>query len=117
MVAATQAEGETLLENVGELRVKETDRLKSMVTGLIAMGAQIQVDGPEGAEGPPAGETIRIMGPTRLKGATVDSFSDHRTAMALAVAGLVAQGATTIRGADSVAVSFPEFFDCLKAIS
>ena len=106
MVAATQAEGETQLKEIGELRVKETDRIRSMVAGLSAMGASIRSEG----------DSVFVEGPSRLKGAAVDSFGDHRTAMALAVAGLTARGKTTVQGSEWVSISFPDFEEKLKAI-
>ncbi|MBI3615512.1 MAG: 3-phosphoshikimate 1-carboxyvinyltransferase [Candidatus Omnitrophica bacterium] len=106
MVAATQAQGITLIQGAGELRVKEADRIVSMATGLTAMGAKIQAEGDE----------IRIEGPVPLKGARVKSFNDHRTAMALAVAGLAAKGQTTIEGAEWIDISFPEFVEILESI-
>ena len=99
MVAASQAEGVSRLEGVGELRVKETDRIRSMMTGLSAMGAAIRSEG----------DTVVVEGPRRLKGAAVESFGDHRTAMSLAVAALTAQGTTTVRDSEWVSISFPDF--------
>ncbi|MBI3333522.1 MAG: 3-phosphoshikimate 1-carboxyvinyltransferase [Candidatus Omnitrophica bacterium] len=107
MVAATQAEGTTVIEGAGELRVKETDRIRSMAAGLAAMKARIRVEG----------DSVLIDGPSRLKGAVVDSFSDHRTAMALAVAALVAEGQTTIEGSEWVGISFPGFFETLSSLT
>ncbi|MDO8730798.1 MAG: 3-phosphoshikimate 1-carboxyvinyltransferase [Candidatus Omnitrophota bacterium] len=106
MVAATQAEGISRMEGVGELRVKETDRIRSMVAGLSGMGASIRSEG----------DSVFVEGPSRLKGAAVDSFGDHRTAMALAVAGLAARGKTTVQGSEWVSISFPDFEEKLKAI-
>ena len=106
MVAASQAEGVSRMEGVGELRVKETDRIRSMVTGLSAMGADIRSEG----------DTVIVEGPRRLKGAVVDSFADHRTAMALAVAALAAEGTTTVQQSEWVSISFPDFERTLKAI-
>ena len=106
MVAASQAEGCSRMEGGGELRVKETDRIRSMVTGLSAMGAGIRSEG----------DTVIVEGPRRLKGAVVDSFGDHRTAMALAVAALTAEGATTVRESEWVSISFPDFEQTLKMI-
>ncbi len=106
MVAATQAEGVSRMEGIGELRVKETDRIRSMVAGLSALGAGIRSEG----------DCVSVEGPRRLKGAAVDSFTDHRTAMALAVAALTAEGKTTLRGSEWVSVSFPDFWETLKAI-
>lgn len=99
MVVATQAKGQTLIQGAGELKVKETDRVQSMVAGLSTMGARIRSEG----------ETVIIEGPTRLRGAAVDSFGDHRTAMALSVAGLVASGTTTVQDTQWIDISFPGF--------
>jgi 3-phosphoshikimate 1-carboxyvinyltransferase len=107
MVAAAAAEGVSTFDGLAELRVKETDRLQAMVTGLSRMGARIEATGPDG---------LRITG-GRLRGAEVDSFGDHRTAMSLAVAGLVAEGQTLIRGAECVGKSFGEFFQALAAVA
>ncbi len=104
LVAATQAHGVTVVQGAGELRVKETDRIHSMVAGLTALGARIRSEG----------ETIVVEGPTPLKGARVDSFGDHRTAMALAVAALAAEGPTRVDGSEWVEISFPGFFHLLK---
>lgn len=100
-VAATQAQGVTEITGAGELRVKESDRLKHVAEELSRMGAAI-TELPDG---------LRITGPTPLKGATVDSFEDHRLAMAFAVAGLIAQGETHILNADCVDISFPAFWE------
>ncbi len=106
MVAATQAQGVSRMEGVGELRVKETDRIRSMVMGLSAMGAKIRSEE----------DTVIIEGSCRLKGAHVGSFGDHRTAMALAVAGLTAQGITTVGESEWVSISFPDFARILRSI-
>jgi 3-phosphoshikimate 1-carboxyvinyltransferase len=105
-VAATQAEGVTRITGAAELRVKETDRIRSMVAGLSAMGAKIKAEG----------DSLIVEGPTPLKGAAVESFGDHRTAMALAVAALTAKGNTVISGSEWVTISFPDFFDRLAAL-
>lgn len=107
LTVATQAKGQTVVRGAGELRVKETDRIRSMVSGLTALGAKIRSEG----------ETITVEGPTPLKGAGVDSLGDHRTAMALGVAGLAAQGPTTVRGSEWVEISFPGFFETLKGLA
>ncbi len=106
MVAATQAQGRTVIQGAGELRVKETDRIHSMITGLAAMGADIRSEG----------DSVVIEGPTRLHAARVDSFQDHRTAMALAVAALTAKEPSSITGSEWVDISFPDFWDKLKFI-
>ncbi|MFH1045442.1 MAG: 3-phosphoshikimate 1-carboxyvinyltransferase [Candidatus Omnitrophota bacterium] len=107
MVVATQADGETVIRGAGELRVKETDRIQSMVVNLSRLGAQIVNEGND----------IIIRGPTKLKGAEVESFLDHRTAMSMAIAGLVAQGPTTIKDVECVDISFPGFFNLLAQLS
>lgn len=106
-LAATQAEGETLVEGAGELRVKESDRIEALAAGLRAMGARIETR-PDG---------FLVVGPTPLRGAMVDSFGDHRIAMTLAIAGKLATGKTLVRGADCIGVSFPEFPAMLAAAS
>jgi len=107
LVLATQAEGVTTIEGAGELRVKESDRIATMADGLRRMGAIVE-ERPDG---------VSVHGPAALHGATVESQGDHRVAMALAVAALVASGPTTIEGADCVAVSYPNFFAQLQELS
>jgi 3-phosphoshikimate 1-carboxyvinyltransferase len=89
-----------------ELRFKESDRVAAMAEGLLAMGADVREleDGWE------------IHGPRRLEGARVRSHGDHRVAMALAVAGLLAEGETTVEDADCVAISYPGFWDDLDSL-
>lgn len=106
-VAAAAAEGKTVIRDAAELRVKETDRIDAMTAGLKAMGVHITEQ--------PDGMTIR--GPGKLRGATVEARHDHRIAMALAVAGLVAEGTTTIEGASVASISFPRFWEELEAVS
>ncbi len=105
MVAACAAQGETRFKRVGELRVKETDRVESMKSGLKQLGARLLWSDPD-----------LLMAGHPLTGDVVESFDDHRTAMSLAVAGLVAAGQTTIRGAECVRKSFGEFFEVLAAV-
>jgi 3-phosphoshikimate 1-carboxyvinyltransferase len=100
-VAATQAQGLTEIRGAGELRVKESDRLAHLATELSKLGAHVE-ELPDG---------LRIRGPTPLRGATVNSFGDHRLAMCFAVAGLIAQGETSILNADCVDISFPTFWE------
>jgi 3-phosphoshikimate 1-carboxyvinyltransferase len=103
-LAATQASGRTVIRGAGELRHKESDRIAGIVTGLRALGARIDV----------SGDDIAIEGPTGLRAAVVDSLGDHRLALSFAIAGIVAEGATTIQGADCVAISYPGFFADLE---
>lgn len=104
MVAALQAEGRTHVREAHELRVKETDRIAVMSAELRRMGAIIE----EHDDG------FNIIGPQSLNGALVDGHDDHRVAMSLAVAGLVAQGTTTISDADCAADSFPGFAEVMS---
>jgi len=106
-VAATQAEGVTEIRGAGELRVKECDRISAMTEGLRALGASL--DEHED------GWTIR--GGSKLHGGTVRSHGDHRIAMALAIAGLAADGPVEIDDAACVAISYPDFFDHLAAVA
>ncbi|MCL4534005.1 MAG: 3-phosphoshikimate 1-carboxyvinyltransferase [Bacteroidetes bacterium] len=105
-LAATQAEGRTLVRDAAELRVKESDRIHTVVTELQKMGARIE-EQPDG---------FVVEGPTPLRGAGVGSYGDHRLAMSLAVAALVARGDTTISDAECVNVSFPGFMDTLDSV-
>jgi len=105
-LAATQARGRTVIRGAGELRHKESDRISGIVAGLRALGATIDA----------VGDDLTIDGPARLRGATVDSLGDHRLALTFAIAGLIAEGRTTILGADSVAISYPTFFADLERI-
>ena len=94
------------IRDAAELRVKECDRIAAVVRNLRAMGAEVE-EFPDG---------MRIPGGQKLHGAEVESFDDHRIAMAFAVAALRAEGDTIIHGAEAVAVSFPEFFDALSNV-
>jgi 3-phosphoshikimate 1-carboxyvinyltransferase len=105
-VAATQAAGTTVIREAAELRVKESDRIASVATELRKMGAQVE-ERPDG---------MLIHGPARLHGAVVECHRDHRLAMALAVAGLVADGPTEIRGAEAIGDSFPNFVEAMRAL-
>jgi 3-phosphoshikimate 1-carboxyvinyltransferase len=105
-VAATQLPGTSRITGARELRVKESNRIEAMAHELTAMGADVTAldDGWE------------IRGPRRLEGARVNSHGDHRVAMALAVAGLLARGETVIEDAECVAISYPGFFDQLDSL-
>ncbi len=105
-VVGTQIAGGLEIRNAKELRVKETDRLAATVKNLRAMGADVE----EYDDG------LAVSGPTRLRGAVVDSFGDHRIAMGFAVAALVAEGETEIIGEECVDISFPEFFQLLEMV-
>ena len=105
-VAAALAQGTTIIRNAHELRVKETDRITTVVNNLRAMGASI-TEFDDGME---------IQGGVPLNGAVVDSFGDHRIAMAFAIAGLFASGETIIRNVECVNTSYPGFAHHLDAI-
>ncbi|GAP94048.1 3-phosphoshikimate 1-carboxyvinyltransferase [Leptolyngbya sp. NIES-2104] len=103
-VAAVFAEGTTIVKDAEELRVKESDRITVMATQLNQMGASIK-ELPDGME---------ITGGTALRGTEVDSFTDHRIAMSLAIAALNASGITTIHRAEAAAISYPDFTNTLE---
>ena len=105
-VAGALATGTTVIRDAGELRVKETDRLAAIATNLRAMGAQVQ----ETEDG------LIINGGIPLHGARLDSFGDHRIAMAFAIAGLFAEGETIIANTDCVNTSYPGFYQMLERI-
>ncbi|MCU1447840.1 MAG: 3-phosphoshikimate 1-carboxyvinyltransferase [Acidimicrobiales bacterium] len=98
-VAAASADGTTEFRDAAELRVKESDRVMAMAEGLGRLGADVEML-PDG---------LVVSGPARLRGTTVHAHGDHRVAMALAIAGLAAEGTTTIDGWESVAISYPAF--------
>jgi len=104
-VAAAMAEGRTIIREVAELRLKESDRVKLTIQELRRFGAHIDEEG----------DALVIDGAGRLTGATCDSHGDHRLAMALAVAGLVAEGKTTITAAEATNISYPGFWQDLEA--
>ena len=106
-VAASQAAGTTVISDAEELRVKESDRISATVDGLARLGAAIE----EREDG------MTIRGGGRLSGSTVSSYGDHRIAMSMAVAGLCAEGETTVDGAEAAGVSYPGFWDTLASIS
>ncbi|MDD5662601.1 MAG: 3-phosphoshikimate 1-carboxyvinyltransferase, partial [Candidatus Omnitrophica bacterium] len=110
MVAACFAKGESVFTGVGELRVKETDRIKSMLVNLIQMGANIRIN-KSGRQ-----EDIIIKGVETLYGARVSSFGDHRTAMSMVIAGLVSCGKTRIDDLSCINKSFPEFLKTLNSL-
>jgi 3-phosphoshikimate 1-carboxyvinyltransferase len=106
-VAAAQARGTTRVRDASELRVKESDRITAIARELGAMGARVS-EKPDGFD---------VEGPTALKGAHVTSGGDHRLAMALAVAGLVADGETLIDDVACIATSFPTFVDTVNVLA
>jgi 3-phosphoshikimate 1-carboxyvinyltransferase len=106
-VAASQAHGKTVVKNASELKVKESDRILMMAITLKKMGADIQ----------PTTDGWIINGPTALTGCALSSAGDHRIAMSLAVAALIAKGATTILDTENINTSFPGFEALLKKVS
>ncbi|MFB6071539.1 MAG: 3-phosphoshikimate 1-carboxyvinyltransferase [Halobacterium sp.] len=106
-VLGAAADGTTRITDVEHVRYKETDRVSAMAEELAAMGASVD-EHPD--------ELVVHGGDTSLAGASVDGRGDHRLVMALSVAGLVADGETTVAGAEHVDVSFPDFFDALYGL-
>ena len=106
-VIASQARGETIVTDAAELRVKESDRIEKLTMELRKMGVDIE----ERDDG------FIVNGPTKLKGAVVDSHHDHRLAMSLAIAGSIASGETVIRNSQSIDVSYPGFESTLDRIT
>ncbi|MCD6317748.1 3-phosphoshikimate 1-carboxyvinyltransferase [Candidatus Aerophobetes bacterium] len=105
-VVSCFAQGDTLIKDARELRVKETDRIRAIVSELKKMGADIE----ERKDG------MLIKGGNKLRGALVNSWGDHRIAMALAIAGLRCEGETTIADTQCIDTSFPEFQKTLREI-
>jgi len=99
-LSACFAEGETLIKDAAELAVKESNRIRTTVEGLRALGANLE----EREDG------FHLWGPQKLRGAMVSSHGDHRLAMMLAVAGALSQGETVVGQAESVSVSYPRFW-------
>ena len=105
-LAATQAKGRTVIRDAGELRFKESDRIWTTVQELTRLGANIE-EQPDG---------MVIHGPTPLRGASCHSHGDHRVAMTLGMAGLIAKGETIIEEHQVVDVSYPGFWDDLERL-
>jgi 3-phosphoshikimate 1-carboxyvinyltransferase len=106
-VVATQVEGRVEVRDAKELRIKESDRIRTVAEGIRSLGGEIE----EFEDG------FAITGPQRLRGGRVETSGDHRIAMAFAIAGLVAEGTTEIVDAGCAGVSFPGFFDSLAALT
>lgn len=106
-LAATQADGTTVIRDAAELKVKETDRVTVLAQGLRTLGAKVE-DRPDG---------LIIEGPTPLGGGRVDAVGDHRMAMTFAVAGLFAREPVTVTGWEAASVSYPGFLDDLKKVA
>jgi 3-phosphoshikimate 1-carboxyvinyltransferase len=106
-LAATQAEGQTIIQDAQELRVKETDRIETVVNELKKIGADIEA----------TEDGMIINGRTSLKGAPVQSHGDHRIGMMLSVASCIAEGETTLSNSEAIAVSYPTFYKQLERLS
>ncbi len=105
-VLATQLKGRSIIKDAKELRIKETDRIKAIANELKKFGADIK----EIEDG------LIINGPTKLNGTACESYKDHRIAMALTIAGLIAKGRTIIKDIDCINISFPDFVNLLKEV-
>ncbi len=105
-VIAACSEGRTVIKGARELRVKETDRIRSMRENLEKMGAKIHLEDND----------IIIDGVEKLRGASLKSFGDHRTCMAMTIAALAAEGSSTIDDVGCVSKSFPQFFRTLEKL-
>lgn len=105
-VLASTAEGITEVSGAQELRVKESDRIQAVATNLRRMGAEIKTK----ADG------FSIQGPQRLRGALIESYDDHRIAMAFSIAALITSGETEIKGIECVSISYPTFFQTLNEL-
>ncbi len=106
-IVATQVEGQVEVRDAKELRIKESDRIRTVVDGIRSLGGEIE----EFEDG------FAIRGPQRLAGGRVETASDHRIAMAFSIAGLMAEGTTEIVDPDCAGVSFPEFYGSLALLS
>ena len=106
-VLAAVSKGRTVINGIGELRVKETDRVESIISNLKRMGSDIRVEG----------DTMVIKGVERLKGAGLKSFGDHRTAMAMTIAAIAAEGQSVLDDDVCVSKSFPRFFETLNTLT
>jgi 3-phosphoshikimate 1-carboxyvinyltransferase len=105
-VAAALTEGRTTIREVAELRFKESDRVRLTVQELRRLGARINEEG----------DAVVIEGTGKLTGAICESHGDHRLAMALAVAGLLAEGRTIVGGAEATDISYPGFWQSLEEV-
>jgi 3-phosphoshikimate 1-carboxyvinyltransferase len=106
-VVGTQLEGRLEVRDAKELRIKESDRIKTVAEGIRAMGGEIE----EFEDG------FAVTGPQKLKAGRIETAGDHRIAMAFSIAALIAEGETEIIGADCAEVSFPEFYELLSQLT
>ncbi len=106
-LVATQAEGETVITGASELRVKESDRIKAVVENLKKLGIEVE-ELPDG---------MVIKGKQEIKGGIIDSFKDHRIAMGFSILALISKDGITIKDADCVFISYPDFYKHLEEVS
>lgn len=106
-VLAATIEGRSEFYNIGELRVKESDRLQAVASGLETMGVSVEINGDD----------LFVNGGSPLRGGVIDPAGDHRIAMAFSLAALTARSQTDILNASCAAVSYPEFYDELAKLS
>lgn len=106
-VLASQAEGKTVIKDAEELKVKETNRIDTVVSELKKLGASIEA----------TEDGMIIEGSRGLKGATVNSYGDHRIGMAMAIAGLITEGQVDIERSEAIAVSYPSFFEHIDRLT
>ncbi|MCP3030701.1 3-phosphoshikimate 1-carboxyvinyltransferase [Halobacillus sp. A1] len=105
-LAATQAEGTTVIKDAKELKVKETDRIEAVVNNLNGIGAQVEA----------TEDGMIIYGPTPLSGGGLHSYGDHRIGMMGAIASLIAEAPVTIKDKDCINISYPNFFEHLEEV-
>jgi 3-phosphoshikimate 1-carboxyvinyltransferase len=106
-LVAARARGTTRFEGVGELRVKESDRLQAIADGLLRLGVEVRS----------GDDWLEVDGVARLEGATLDALHDHRLAMVWAIAGLIADSPVTVEGYEAVEVSYPHFAEDIAALA
>ncbi|WP_078428489.1 3-phosphoshikimate 1-carboxyvinyltransferase [Alkalihalobacterium alkalinitrilicum] len=105
-VLATQAQGKTVIRDAEELKVKETNRIDTVVSELKKLGAKIEA----------TDDGMVIEGPIQLNGNTVNSHGDHRIGMAMAIAGCIANSSVTVEKSEAIAVSYPNFFEHINSL-
>ncbi|MDV2683477.1 3-phosphoshikimate 1-carboxyvinyltransferase [Alkalihalophilus lindianensis] len=106
-VLATQANGKTVIKDAEELKVKETNRIDTVVSELTKLGAQVEA----------TEDGMIIHGSQKLTGGEVDSYGDHRIGMAMAVAGLISEGEVLIKRSEAISVSYPTFFEDIMKLT
>ncbi|MBU1627425.1 3-phosphoshikimate 1-carboxyvinyltransferase, partial [bacterium] len=107
-VIATQLKGKSTIKGAGELRVKESDRILAIMQNIRKMGGKIEINKKD---------DITINGPTRLRGAKIETYGDHRICMAFSIAGMIVDDETIIDYSECVDYSFPSFFEIVDSLS